>query len=72
MAEDIDFPETLHMPDYWDLVELNIPEYEAAPAAVTRTAMRVCLAHGEPVSREPQSVGLAYPNTTDSDVSVRR
>jgi len=45
----IEFPERLHLPSFWDLVEINIPEREASRAAGRTAKVRVCFAPREPV-----------------------
>lgn len=45
----LEFQENLHLPSFWDLVEINIPENLAARAAGRITAVRVSLAPGVPV-----------------------
>ncbi|MFB3776325.1 MAG: hypothetical protein ACE141_01905 [Bryobacteraceae bacterium] len=45
----LEFQEKLHLPSFWDLVEINIPERVAAGAAGRVTTVRVSLAPGVPV-----------------------
>lgn len=45
----LQFVEKLHLPSYWDLIEINLPEREADRAAGRSTSVRVCLAPGDPV-----------------------
>ena len=50
VEQPIQFPESIHLPTEWDLLEINVPEQEAGRYAGKQVQVSVRIAPGEPVN----------------------